>query len=118
MRASEIRMTSVMPCLSSFAGIGRCPHSGMPGTPTGPALRRTMTESASMSSSGSSTRAARVVNVLEDDGTPLVLEQPRIGRRDLHDSPVRTERPAQDDERPVRLKRLAGRRNHLPVDDL
>ena len=31
MRASEIRSRSDTPCFSSLAGIGRCPHSGMPG---------------------------------------------------------------------------------------
>ena len=31
------------PCFSSFFGIGSMPHSGMPGPPTGPALRSTST---------------------------------------------------------------------------
>ena len=38
MRASEMRTRSVTPCFRSFAGIGRCPHSGIPGAPTGPAF--------------------------------------------------------------------------------
>ena len=54
-----MRSRSETPCSRSFAGIGRWPHSGIPGAPTGPALRSTITESASTSRSGSSTRAAR-----------------------------------------------------------
>src|SRR5580693_6177608 len=46
------------PRLNSFSGIGSCPHSGIPGAPTGPALCRTSTELAVTSNDGSSIRAA------------------------------------------------------------
>ena len=59
MRASEMRTMSVTPCASSFAGIGICPHSGIPG----PALRARRCAARapsrpSTSSAGSSIRAA------------------------------------------------------------
>ena len=57
MRASEIRTISRTPCSSSGLGIGSMPHSGMPGAPSGPALRRISTSSAVMPSAGSSMRA-------------------------------------------------------------
>ena len=46
------------PCSRIFFGIGSCPHSGIPGAPCGPADCNTITESAVMSRSGSSIRAA------------------------------------------------------------
>jgi hypothetical protein len=57
MRASEMRTMSRTPSLSSFCGIGNCPHSGMPGAPCGPALCSTITLSLVTSSSGESIRA-------------------------------------------------------------
>jgi hypothetical protein len=45
MRLSLSRTMSRMPCMISFFGIGSCPHSGIPGAPTGPAFRRINTVS-------------------------------------------------------------------------
>jgi hypothetical protein len=45
------------PFLSSFFGIGSCPHSGMPGPPSGPAFFSTSTEFSSTVSDSSSMRA-------------------------------------------------------------
>ena len=59
MRASEIRTMSETPARSSLAGIGSCPHSGIPGAPFGPLFRSTSTESAVTSRCGSSIRSAR-----------------------------------------------------------
>ena len=56
-RASVTRTMSVTPAAASFAGIGIIPHSGIPGTPTGPAPANTSTVSAATGRSGSSIRA-------------------------------------------------------------
>ena len=55
-RPSVIRTMSVTPWLSSLAGIGMLPHSGM-AIPAGPQPARTSTESLETSRAGSSTRA-------------------------------------------------------------
>ena len=43
------------PCFTSFFGMGSIPHSGIPGPPSGPALRSTMTWSAVTPLASSST---------------------------------------------------------------
>ena len=55
-RASVTRTMSVTPSATSLAGIGIMPHSGIPGTPTGPQPASTRTLSGVTSSAGSSTR--------------------------------------------------------------
>ena len=42
------------PACKSFFGMGSMPHSGKPGAPKGPALRKTMIESAVTGRAGSS----------------------------------------------------------------
>src|SRR5437667_358425 len=49
-------LMSVTPDLASLAGMGIMPHSGMPGTPTGPQPVRISTVSSVTGRSGSSTR--------------------------------------------------------------
>jgi phage/plasmid-like protein (TIGR03299 family) len=55
-RASEIRTISVTPASIKFFGTGIIPHSGIPGTPTGPQSRNTKTESFVIFKVGSSIR--------------------------------------------------------------
>ena len=59
MRASLRRTISFTPALSSFAGMGRWPHSGIPGAPLGPAFFSTITEFSSTGKFGSSRRASK-----------------------------------------------------------
>ena len=59
MRASLMRTMSFTPALSSFAGMGRWPHSGIPGAPLGPAFFSTITEFSSTGKFGSSRRASK-----------------------------------------------------------
>ena len=75
MRASEIRSRSDTPAASSFAGIGRWPHSGIPGAPTGPALRSTITRRRVDLQLRVVDPGGEIVDVLEDDCAALVLEQ-------------------------------------------
>ena len=68
-----MRTMSRTPWASSFFGIGRLPHSGMPGAPTGPALRSTSTLSASTSRWGSSMRADSSAWSSNTSARPLCL---------------------------------------------
>jgi hypothetical protein len=56
MRPSVTHTSSVMPALRSTAGIGTKSISGMPGAPTGPALRNTITLSGVACRPGSAAR--------------------------------------------------------------
>ena len=107
---------SVTPFCRSFFGIGSCPHSGMPGPPSGPAFLSTSTLSASTSRSGSSMRADKVVVVFEDDGLALVAMQPRIRGRRLDHRAVGTKVAAQDREAAVLVERLVARQDHVIVE--
>ena len=113
MRASEIRSKSLTPSLRSFAGIGRCPHSGMPGAPIGPAFRSTITLDASQSRPGIVDARGEIVDVLEDDCLALVLEESRIGSGDLHHGAVGAQASAKHDERAA-LRRAGRPRSGLP----
>ena len=94
------------PACRSFAGIGRCPHSGIPGPPTGPALRSTITLLASHSRSGSSTRAARSWMSSKTIARALVLQQGGVGGADLHHGAVRAQAAAAG--RRARRRRSSG----------
>ena len=102
---------SVTPACRSLAGIGRCPHSGIPGAPTGPAFRSTITESASMSSVGVVDARRQVVDVLEDDRAALRGEA-GAGRPPRSSSPRRPGRASRAGRpgcRPRRAARARGR---------
>ena len=118
MRASEIRTRSVTPCFSSLAGIGRCPHSGIPGPPTGPALRSTITLVGVAVEVGVVHPGREIVDVLEDDRAALVLQEGRLGGADLHHGAVGAEAAGEDDERAAAVERIVGRPDHLRVHDL
>ena len=59
-----------------------------------------------------------VVDVLEDDCLALVLEQSRIGGRDLHHRAVGAQASAQHDERAAGVEGLVGSADDLGIDDL
>ena len=60
----------------------------------------------------------QVVDVLEHDRPALVLEQARIGGRDLHHRPVRAQAAAQHDEGAACAERVVRGPDHLGIDDL
>ena len=70
---SQMRTMSRTPCFSSFFGIGRLPHSGMPGAPTGPALRSTSTLSSVTVEIGIVDRTVHLRRAVEHDGRADVL---------------------------------------------
>ena len=109
MRASEMRSRSLTPCLRSFAGIGRWPHSGMPGAPIGPALRSTITLDASHVEVRVVDPRGEVVDVLEDDcAGPRAASRRGSAAVDLHHRAVGAQASAQHDERAARVERVGG----------
>ena len=108
---------SETPFASSLAGIGRWPHSGIPGAPTGPAFRSTITLEASQSSSGVVDARGEVVDVVEHERRPLVREERRVGRGDLHHRAVGAQVAVEHDERAARLERVGGGADHVGVLD-
>ena len=105
---------SVTPCLSSFAGIGRCPHSGIPGAPTGPAFRSTITRARVDVERRVVDARREVVDVLEDDRAALVLRA-AVGSAAVIfiTAPSGQSDAAQDDERAARVERVVGGPDHL-----
>ena len=108
-RESVTRTMSVTPARTSRAGIGIMPHSGMPGTPTGP-------QPASTSTGPRRDRQRRVVDpgqhvvvAAEHDGRPAVAQQLRRRRRGLDHRAVRRQRAAHHAERAALAQRRARR---------
>ena len=117
MRASLIRTMSRTPCSSSFLGIGSMPHSGMPGPPRGPALRRTRTESGVTSNVWVVDAGVHVVVVLEDDRGASVGQQVWRRRGVLDDGSVGGEGAVEDRQAALLVHRVAQRADHVVVVD-
>ena len=78
-RASVTRTMSVTPAAASLAGIGIMPHSGMPGTPTGPQPAEHQHAVGGDRQRRVVDPAAHVVVAVEDHRGPAVAQQLRGG---------------------------------------
>src|SRR6516164_622448 len=101
------------PCLTSFVGIGSIPHSGMPGPPCGPALRRISTWSAVTSRSGSSI-AFFIDGYQRGPGMP---EETRLAGGRFDDAAVGREIALQHRERALFVDRIVDRPDDVVVID-
>ena len=108
-RESVTRTMSVTPALTSRAGIGIMPHSGMPGTPTGPQPASTSTRLRRDRQGRVVDPGQHVVVAAEDDRGPAVPQQLRRRRRGLDHGAVGRQRAAHDAERAAFAQRIAGR---------
>ena len=106
------------PALSSLAGIGRWPHSGMPGRAHRTAVSEHQDAVGGDVEIGVVDSLAQVVDVLEDDCTALVLQQLGVGRRELHHGAVRTQTAVENDQAAACVERPVARADHVGVDDL
>ena len=79
---------SRIPALNNFCGIGRLPHSGMPGAPLGPAFRSTRTLLASTSRAGSSIRAFISSKLSKTMARPVCFRSLGSAAEDLMTAPV------------------------------
>ena len=116
MRASEMRTMSLRPFEPSFFGIGSAPASGMPGAPTGPALRSTITDCGVTLRLGSSIRASRSSSESNTTAGPFVLEQVRRRGGDLDRGALRREVAVEHRDRRALHHRIVERADHLVVD--
>ena len=106
MRESEMRTMSSTPSRSSFGWDGHaCRIREIPVRRSGRRSRRIITLSLVMSRSGSSTRAAEVVDVLEHERRPAVPQEVRRRGAALDHCAPRGQRTAQDDVRAPWLQR-------------
>ena len=108
MRPSVTRTMSSTPAAASRAGIGTWPHSGMPGTPTGPAPPSTSTLSPVTSSVGVVDALAHLVVGREHDRRAAMAKQSRRCGRGLEQASVGRERAAHHGKCTVIGERLAG----------
>ena len=106
------------PVFRSLAGIGRWPHSGMPGPPTGPAFRSTITLEASQSSSGSSTRAARSWMSSNTTARPSCARRAGSAAEIFITAPSGHRLPPQHDERAALVEGVGRGPDHVRVPDL
>ncbi len=86
------------PCARSFFGIGSCPHSGMPGAPSGPALLEHEHRRGVHVEIRIVDARRHVVVALEDDGASRVRQQRGIGGGRLHHRAARREVAVQHDQ--------------------
>ena len=116
MRASEMRTMSLSPFEPSFFGIGSAPASGMPGAPTGPALRSTITDCGVTLRLGSSIRASRSSSELNTTAGPSCWNRSGVAAAILIAAPCGARLPLEDRDGRALHHRIVERADHLVVD--